>query len=66
LPNCVPLRAGQFGVTKDCVAQCELILSIERSQIEPTTGFIGRIDESTMRDVVRAIGYVIESDCQPI
>lgn len=34
LPNCVPFRAGQFGLTKDSVAQCEAILSIERSQID--------------------------------
>lgn len=31
LPNCVPFRVGQFGFTSDCVAQCENILSIEKS-----------------------------------
>jgi mRNA-degrading endonuclease toxin of MazEF toxin-antitoxin module len=63
LPNCVPIRAGQFGMTVDCVAQCENMLSIERSQIisEP----LGMLDEMTLRDVIKAIGYVIESDCEP-
>lgn len=28
LPNCVPLRAGQFGLIKDCVAQAETISPI--------------------------------------
>ena len=35
LPNCVPYRAGQFGFTADCVAQCENILSIEKSATGP-------------------------------
>lgn len=29
LPNSVPFQAGQFGFTKDCVAQCENLLSID-------------------------------------
>jgi mRNA-degrading endonuclease toxin of MazEF toxin-antitoxin module len=65
LPNCVAFSSGQFGLMKNCVAQCELILSIERAQIDATTGFIGHVDGATMRDVVRAIGYVIESNCEP-
>ena len=63
LPNCVPFRAGQFGLTKDCVAQCEAILTVEQSQINPA--IVGILDEMAIRDVIRAIGYVIESDCEP-
>lgn len=63
LPNCVAFRAGQFGFTRDCVAQCEAILSVERAQINPTR--VGALDESSLRDVIRAIGYVIESECEP-
>ena len=29
LSNCVPFRAGDFGFTVDCVAQCENMLSID-------------------------------------
>jgi len=66
LPNCVPFEAGQFGLAKDCVAQCEAMLSIERSQIIAKDGLIGRIDDAILRGVIRAIGYVIESDCEPL
>jgi mRNA-degrading endonuclease toxin of MazEF toxin-antitoxin module len=27
LPNCVPIRAGQFGLTKDCVIQGESLFN---------------------------------------
>ncbi len=65
LPSCVPFRAGQFGLTQDCVAQCEAILTIERSQVDAANGFIGQVDESTMREVIHAIGHVIDSECEP-
>jgi len=64
LPNCVPLKAGQFGLTKDCVVQCEAVLTIERAQVQ-AGGPIGELDDMAVRQVIRAIGYVIESDCEP-
>jgi mRNA-degrading endonuclease toxin of MazEF toxin-antitoxin module len=66
LPNCVPFRAGQFGFTADCVAQCENQLSIDKAQIDLMGGPIGMLDDLALRDVVKAIGHVIESDCEPI
>lgn len=66
LPNCVPFRAGQFGFTADCVAQCENILSVEKAQLVLDAGPVGVLDELALRDVIRAIGYVIESDCEPV
>jgi mRNA-degrading endonuclease toxin of MazEF toxin-antitoxin module len=66
LPNCVPFRAGDFGFTVDCVAQCENILSIDKAQLDLAVGPIGVLDDLALRDVVKAIGYVIESDCEPI
>jgi mRNA-degrading endonuclease toxin of MazEF toxin-antitoxin module len=66
LPNCVPFQAGQFGFTVDCVAQCENMLSIERSQLDLAAGPTGVLDDSTMRDIIKAIGHVIESDCEPV
>ena len=62
LPNCVHFRMGDFGFTADCVAQCENILSIEKTQLDLAAGPIGILDDSTLRQVIRAIGYVIESD----
>lgn len=66
LPNCVPLRAGQFGFAVDCVAQCENIVSIEKTQLDLSAGPEGVLDELAMRDLIKAIGYVMESDCEPV
>ena len=65
LPNCVPFQTGQFGFTEDCVAQCENIASIEKTQLDLATGLVGALDKLAMRDIVKAIGHVIESDCEP-
>lgn len=66
LPNCVPFQAGQFGFTADCVAQCENVLSIDKRQLNAGAGPNGVLDEEALREVVKAIGYVIKSDCEPI
>ncbi|MBM4094921.1 MAG: type II toxin-antitoxin system PemK/MazF family toxin [Planctomycetes bacterium] len=66
LPNCVPFRAGDFGFTSDCVAQCENLLSIGMAQIDASTGPLGALDEPAFRDVIKAIGYVMDSDCEPM
>jgi mRNA-degrading endonuclease toxin of MazEF toxin-antitoxin module len=66
LPNCVPFHAGQFGFTADCVAQCENLLTIEKTRLDLATGPIGILDDATLRDVIKAIGYVMESDCEPL
>jgi mRNA-degrading endonuclease toxin of MazEF toxin-antitoxin module len=65
-PNCVPFLAGHFGFTKDCVAQCENLLSVDKTRLDLAGGPIGVLDEVALRDVVRAIGYVIEADCEPV
>lgn len=66
LPSCVPFQAGQFGFTANCVAQCENILSIDKRQLDLNGGPIGVLDGMTLREVIKAIGYVIESDCEPV
>jgi mRNA-degrading endonuclease toxin of MazEF toxin-antitoxin module len=66
LPNCVPFQAGQFGFTKDCVAQCENILSIEKAQLDVPSGPLGVLDDIALRDVIKGIGYVLDSDCEPL
>ena len=65
LPNCVPFRAGQFGLTVACVAQCDNLLSIETAQLDLKSGTVGILDDMAMRDVIKAIGYVMNSDCEP-
>jgi mRNA-degrading endonuclease toxin of MazEF toxin-antitoxin module len=66
LPNCVPFQAGQFGFTVDCVSQCDNILSIETTRLDLANGPLGVLDEASLRDVIKAIGHVIESDCEPL
>jgi mRNA-degrading endonuclease toxin of MazEF toxin-antitoxin module len=66
LPNCVPFLDGEFGFTADCVAQCENVVSIEKSDIiDLDDGPIGTLDAIKLRDVIKSIGYVMESDCEP-
>jgi mRNA-degrading endonuclease toxin of MazEF toxin-antitoxin module len=65
LPNCVPFRNGEFGFTKDCVAQCENMLALPVSQIDAASGAIGTLDDVALRTVIKAIGHVIDSDCEP-
>ena len=66
LPNCVPLKAGQFGLSKDCVVQAESITNVPIDQLDLANGPIGTLDDATLRDVIKAIGHVIESDCEPV
>jgi len=51
LSNCVPFRAGDFGFTTDCVAQCENILSIDQVQIDLAAGPLGILDATALRNV---------------
>src|SRR5437016_14675318 len=62
LPHCVPFRAGQFGFTKDCVAQCENTFLVAKDSLDASP--VGVLDDAAFRDVVKAIGHVIDSDCE--
>ncbi len=66
LPNCVPFQAGEFGLPKDCVAQCEAITFVNKTDIDLAMGLIGLLDETRLREVIRAIGHVLEADCEPV
>jgi mRNA-degrading endonuclease toxin of MazEF toxin-antitoxin module len=66
LANCVPFQAGEFGFTVECVAQCENLLSIEKAQLDLAAGAIGKLDGTALQKVIKAIGYVIKSDCTPL
>ena len=66
LANCVAFLAGEFGFTADCVAQCENILSIDHAQLDLAAGPLGVLDGPALRKLVMAIGFVIESHCQPL
>ncbi len=61
LPNYVLFRAGEFGLPRDCVAQCEAIGQIEVALLDP-----GTLDDPAMRSVINAIGNVLDADCEPL
>jgi mRNA-degrading endonuclease toxin of MazEF toxin-antitoxin module len=65
LPNCVPFQTGEFGMPSDCVAQCEAIYALEKGEIDIGSGMIGRLDTARLTDIIKAIGDVIDSDCEP-
>ena len=66
LPNCVPFLAGEYGFSTDCVAQCENILSVELSRLDLDSGPRGILNSAHFRDVIKAIGNVLGSDCEPV
>lgn len=64
LPNCVPLRAGDFGMTADCVVQCENVFPALIADLDAAPD--AALDEATLREVVKSVGYVMEADCEPV
>jgi len=65
LPHCVSFRAGEFGLVKDCVAQSETITYLAVSDLDLDSGWLGVLDEARLRDLIRAIGNMMSSDCEP-
>ena len=65
LPNCVPVRAGEFGIIRDCVIQCETITLLNQSDVDIDAGAIGIIDDERLRTVILAIGHVLDANCEP-
>jgi mRNA-degrading endonuclease toxin of MazEF toxin-antitoxin module len=64
LRNCVPLRAGEFGLSRDCVVQCETMATAAVEQLDGPP--LGRLDDLVMRSVIKAIGDAIAADCEPV
>jgi mRNA-degrading endonuclease toxin of MazEF toxin-antitoxin module len=61
-PHCVPFRAGEFGLSVDCVAQGESLFSIRREELGT---HLGTLDHHRWRDLVKALGNIMGSDCEP-
>ena len=66
MPHCVPFHAGEFGLNKDCVAQAETVSYIAVADLDLDQGVLGVLDEARMRALIKAIGKVIASDCEPV
>ncbi|MFI5454876.1 MAG: type II toxin-antitoxin system PemK/MazF family toxin [Isosphaerales bacterium] len=61
-PHCVPFRAGEFGLSKNCVAQGESLFSIRRQELGD---HLGTLDGERWRSFVKALGNMMGSDCEP-
>ena len=66
LPHCVPFQAGEFGLSKNCVAQAETISYVAIADLDLDQGVLGVLDEARLRALIKAIGNVIASDCEPV
>jgi len=61
-PHCVPFRAWEFGLSTDCVAQCESLFSIRREELGD---HLGTLDDERWRSLVKALANKMGSDCEP-
>jgi mRNA-degrading endonuclease toxin of MazEF toxin-antitoxin module len=61
-PQCAAIQAGEFGLSKNCVAQGESLFSIRRQDLGD---HLGTLDEERWRALVKALGNMMGSDCEP-
>ena len=61
-PNCVPFKAGEFGLSRECVAQAESLFSIRRMELGE---LLGTLDHDRWRELVKALGNMMGSECEP-
>ena len=62
--NCVPLPAGRHGLRLDSVATAENTTLVETGVLIGPP--IGRLPAEVVREVVKAIGVVLDADCEPL
>ena len=62
-PHCVPFQAGEFGLSMNCVAQGESLFSIRREELGD---HLGTLDDERWRILVKALGNMMGSDCEPV
>lgn len=65
LPNCVPFYPGECGMEDYCVAQAENIHMREKTYINLEPEPMGRLDGEKLRDLIRAIAYVLDAELEP-
>lgn len=64
LPNCVFIRGREFGL-RDCIVQAELTTHLPLDDLDTTSGSVAVLDDRIIRDIVRAVGHVLDADCEP-
>ncbi len=61
-PSSVFLRAGQFGLSKDCVAQAEAIAVLPKEDLE-LDELVGRLDKRKLAMLIAAVGNMMSACC---
>ena len=62
LASCVFFKAGDCGLTQDCVAKTDEITFIPIRELDWRRKRAGRVVGSKMKEIVRAIRYMIRDD----
>ena len=65
LPGSVYFKPGDFGFTKECVAQAEALAQIHLDELDIESGPMGRLDVVSHRNLLKAIGYVLGAEYEP-
>jgi mRNA-degrading endonuclease toxin of MazEF toxin-antitoxin module len=63
-PSCVAFRAGEAGLTETCVAQAESLTVVSKDDLDLESGPLGTVSTAKLREVIKAIGYVLGADCE--
>lgn len=64
-PSCVPFDRGEFGLTKQCVAQADALTQLRRTDLDDPPEQIGILSPDAQRELIKAIGYSIAAVCEP-
>ena len=63
--SCVFFSRGSFGLAKSCVAQADALTVLRKTDlVEPPTP-LGKLDAGKWRQLVRAMGFVVQAECHP-
>lgn len=63
--NAVPFDVGEAGFDRACCAKCENIFLVSVRDLRLDAGPVGRVSDEKMRDIIRAVGHVLDADCEP-
>ena len=63
--NCVFFSQGSFGLTKSCVAQAEALTFLRKADLVVPPTPLGKVDPRKWRQLVRAVGFVVQAECHP-
>ena len=67
MDSSVVFNKRAFGIfDKDCIAQAEQIATVGHVEIDYKRGCLGTISRAKIRELIAAIGCVIDAQCEPL